>query len=323
MKAAEPTCACRWLAFAVLSACTVPFVTLAEPGISCSADRPVAEIGSAVKLRVFVAPMAAPNLQVSWHVSAGTIEGNSTEVLWKLQGVASGFQKATATVRSAQGNLSDCSLEIVATEPERGGQPVKRESTRFFLEKGQKEEAGYGLYSYILLGGPPTDSSRARYLCAIDAYLALLLPLEDLQDSVDRSKLNVTYLPVRTAVPPQVTSQWLLDNYDFARARVLLDLLPGDHREGPYIVSSASPLSRSGALNSRYLYQNLSTVPVDPKDLVSWWVREFENQAAQERFWSPSAAENLALRMRTTISVLATGLPEVQKQVSSWVAWVK
>ena len=322
MKVAEP-CTYRWFAFAVLWACAVPLVTVAEPEISCSADRPVAEIGSAVTLRVFVAPTAARNLQVSWRVSAGTIEGKNTEVVWKLQAVPSGFQKATAMVRSAQGKLPDCSLEIVATEPERGGQPTKRESTRFFLDKAKKEEAGFGLYSYILLGGPPTDSSRGRYLRAIDAYIALLLPLEDLQDSVDHRKLNVTYLPVRAAVPPQVTSQWLLDNYDFARARVLLDLLPGDHREGPYIVSSATPLSRSGALNSRYLYQNLSTVPVDPKDLVSWWVREFENQAAQERFWSPSVAENFALRMRTTISVLATGLPEVQKQVSTWVAWVK
>jgi hypothetical protein len=45
------------------------------------------------------------------------------------------------------------------------------------------------------------------------------------------------------------------------------------------------------------------------------------NLAAQERFWEPRTAEVLTLKLRSTISVLAIGLPEVKKQLASWVSW--
>ncbi len=291
--------------------------------VSCSPEKPVAEIGSSLRVRVFVAVAQERSQQFAWKVSAGTIQGSGSEVVWNLKGVPSGYSKATVTITNGGTRFAECSVEVIVTEPERGEHPMSRETTRTFLARNQKEEAGYGLYSYLLLGSTPTDASRVRYLRAIDAYLDLILPLDDLQENVAHNKLNITYLLVKIPVPAHPTAEWLLENYDFGRARVLLDLLPGEHREGPYIVSALNPLSGADAPSKRYLYQDLSTVPTEPKDLVSWWIREFQNQAAQERFWDPQTVENLALRIRTTISVLATGLPEVQKQVATWVAWAK
>lgn len=341
MNQAHPKTASRVLAFALFLACAPPSLSASEPPapresapapqspgvqVSCSPEKPVAEIGSLLKLRVFVAAGQEQSRRYSWQVSAGTIQGSGSEVLWNLSGVPSGYNQASVNVTNAtnpEAKSAECSVQVIATEPERGMHPMLRETTRTFLPKGQKEEAGYGLYSYLLLGSPPTDASRVRYLSAMEAYLNLMLPLDDLEETVAHNKLNITYLPVKAPVPPHPTPQWLLDNYDFVRARVLLDLLSGPHREGPYIVSTLTPLSGVDALATHYLYQDLSTVPTDPKDLVSWWIREFQNQAAQERFWDPQTMDTLALRIRTTISVLATGLPEVQKQVATWIAWAK
>jgi hypothetical protein len=334
----HPSSAPRALAFAIFLCCYCKLLSAEEPfargasqldpkatsmEVSCSPEQPVAEIGSVIRVRVFASAGQEQIQSYAWKVSVGTIQGSGSEVQWNLTEAPSGFSKATVTVTNAGTKVGDCSMEVIVTEPERGAKLMLRETTRTFLSKVQKEEAGYGLYSYLLLGSPPTDASRVRYLMAIEAYLNLILPLDDLQETVDHKKLNITYLPLKTPVPARPTSQWLLDNYDFARARVLLDLIGGGYREGPYIISSLRPLSGTDALSTKYLFQDLSTVPTNPKDLVSWWIREFQNQAAQERFWTPQSVEILALRIRTTISVLATGLPEVQKQVATWVAWAK
>lgn len=338
MNLTHPSSAARALALAILLCCYCKLPSAEEPfprgaarldtkatsmEVSCSPDQPVAEIGSVIRVRVFASAGQQQIQRYTWRVSVGSILGSGSEVQWNLAGAPSGFSKATVTVTNAGTKVGECSMEVIVTEPERAARPVLRETTRTFLSKVQKEEAGYGLYSYLLLGSPPTDASRVRYLRAIEAYLNLILPLDDLQETVDHKKLNITYLPLKNPVPARPTSQWLLDNYDFGRARVLLDLIGGGYREGPYIVSSLRPLSGADALTTKYLFQDLSTVPTDPKDLVSWWIREFQNQAAQERFWTPQSVEILALRIRTTISVLAMGLPEVQKQVAAWVAWAK
>lgn len=151
--------------------------------------------------------------------------------------------------------------------------------------------------------------------------MALIQTVSDLEDYVSADKLNITYFPIKSPLPADPTAEWLLDNYDFARARVLLDLLPGSHDAGPYFVSVLKPLSRTERLSGQYLFQNLSAVPAEPQDLISSWILYFMNQAAQERFGEPKTVELLTLKLRTTISVLATGLPEVKKQLASWVTW--
>ena len=88
--------------------------------------------------------------------------------------------------------------------------------------------------------------------------------------------------------------------------------------EGPYIVSTLNPLSGTERLSSKYLYQDLSLVP---PHLVSLWVREFMNQAEQEHFWEERKAVQLVLKLRTTIGVLAIGLPDVQAGLRQWIVW--
>ena len=290
--------------------------------VSCSPDSPLVQPGTELRVRAFVVLLQEEKLQYAWTTTAGKIQSSNSETTWSLTGVLPGRYKATVVVSSPKTKVGECSVSVFVVEGERGGAaPAARETARGFLVKGQKEKAGYGLYSYFLLGSPPTESGRARYVKAIEAYLKLIPTVSDLEDYVSADKLNITYFPVKSPLPANPTVDWLLENYDFARARVLLDLLPGVHNAGPYFVSGLKPLSGAEQLTGQYLFQNLSAVPTEPQDLISLWILEFMNLAAQERFWEPKTAELLTLKLRSTISVLAAGLPEVKKQLASWVAW--
>ena len=327
---------CRHVFVALLVQCSFSLVAAATPDslaraaqdgtspeaqVSCSPDKPLTQSGTDVHVRVFAALPQEQKLQYAWTASAGNVRGSDSEASWSLKDVLPGRYKATVVVSRAGRKVADCSVSVFVVEAERGAAAPARETGRSFLMKGEKEKVGYGLYSYFLLGAPPTNSSRARYVKAIQAYLHLMPTVSDLEDYVSADKLNITYFPVKTLPPANPTVDWLLDNYDFARARVFLDLLDGTHNTGPYFVSVLKPLSGMAKLPGQYLYQNLSAVPAEPPDLISSWVLEFMNLAAQERFWEPKTAELLTLKLRSTISVLAAGLPEVKKQLASWVAW--
>jgi hypothetical protein len=116
--------------------------------------------------------------------------------------------------------------------------------------------------------------------------------------NIPQRTLNITYLPVR--MPPErpvldqladekytSVAEWLLKQYDYERARVLLKDLAGAQREGPYIVSVLKPPAWNSSLSRPYLFQDQSAVP---PHLISAWTKEFLNQAAQEQFWQERTA---------------------------------
>lgn len=213
------------------------------------------------------------------------------------------------------------------------GPPEGRETGRDYLIGKQSEKEGYGLYSYLLFDSPPTEATRERYLRAIDAYLTIP-PISSMEAFLPRRQLNITYLLLEDRPPNYVAkclrsqcitrekavAEWVLNHYNYARARVLLRALPGIHRDGPYIVSHFKPLTGRESLSGQYLYQNLSWVP---ESLVLSWVKEFLKQAAQEHFWEEKTARQLVLKLRTAIEILAVGMPDVLEAMDRLIAWVR
>jgi hypothetical protein len=165
------------------------------------------------------------------------------------------------------------------------------------------ETPGYGLYSYLLFGSPPGDGARERHPRP-EAYVGLIPDIAALERYIPPRELNIAYVPLTAAPDRQAAADRLLAQYDYARARSILRFLAGGNREGPYIVSALRPLggtAATAALPNPYLFQDLSTAP---PHLVASWVKEFLNQAAQERFWEERSAERFALKLRVTVGVL-------------------
>ena len=287
--------------------------------LTCSAESPVISKGEALALWAWAKSQAGRKPEYRWSADAGAITGRGHEVKWDLAGVQPRPRAYQATVKVSppSDDLSTCSIQVFVSEEERG----TRETGRSFLVKGASEAAGYGLYSYLLLGSRPTASSRERYLKALQAYLNSIEKVTKLQAYFPHGRLNIAYLPIEVPAKSEPSADWLIDKYDFARARLLLDALPGNLRDGPYIISVLKPLG-SGSKGDHYLFQDLSGVPAKNGDIVSWWVREFLNQAAQEHYWEPRTAGLLVLKLRTTIGVLAEGLPDVQKSLGDWISWL-
>jgi hypothetical protein len=205
--------------------------------------------------------------------------------------------------------------------PTRGGTITM--SVRQVLPAGRAEEAGYGLYSYLLLASPPaTDIQRARYLSAVRAYLDLA-EIGEIEGRrlASREELNITYFPVRR-VPPDSSAATFLAHHDHARAQLLLARVPGldRSRPGPFLISGRIPLTRPAGPPGRILVQDLSSVPAH---LVHLWVRQFLAQAEDERVWAGEVGqESFALRLRTLVAQGAEGLPDVRNGITGWIQWV-
>lgn len=242
---------------------------------------------------------------------------------WDLAGLPPGTYAAAVRVTDAVGGSSECVVRVIVRRDTGARRPAlgpARETAAALLVAGGGEAELYGLYSYLLLGAPPDAGVRERYLRAIDAFWTLIPELAGLEQYVPRAELNVAYMPVTGAPGARPSAEWLLDHYDYARARSLLRHVPGAHRDGPYLVSTLRPLGRTGAPMGQHLFQDLSRVP---PHLAASWVKEFLNQAAQERFWDERTGSKLALRLRVTVGILGEGLPEVRKGLDGWITWIR
>ncbi len=207
------------------------------------------------------------------------------------------------------------------------------ETARDFLVGHQPEEAGYGLYSYLLFGSPPTPASRDRYVAAIAAYLAFISRRADLEEYVPRAQLNITYLFLTEPPPPEVAdiragdlpaggdmapAVWILEHYDYARARAVLHAIPGAHVEGPYIVSALAPLPGTPGASGGHLEQDLSHVP---PEFAAAWMKTFLAQAAQPTSWGSGTLRQTALTLRQTLAVAADKWPPIQRALEKWITW--
>ena len=312
--------------------------------IACSPAKPVVRPGETVVLRVWTDPAKGGILTYYWEVSAGKIQGTGSEVTWNFAEVLQGTHTATTFVVHPTGETEKCSVQVLVEPPEAqdgitdwsppsaaghdAGSAARGGITGWsLLLTGAKEKPGYGLYSYILFGTRPTEETRERYLKTLEAYVSLQESIASLEASgIPVHRLNITYVPVTEMPPDRPTAQWLLDHYDFPRARAILSVLPGGYRsEGPYIISHLSPLSEIKQLGSRYLYQDLSLIM--PR-IISGYAREFLSQAAQEHYyWEERTARQLALKLRNILSLMARAVPEIKgamkelKDIRDMIKW--
>ncbi len=206
-------------------------------------------------------------------------------------------------------------------EPAGGGTDLPVRETGFdWLTRGSDEVPGFSLYSYFLLGSRPTHSTRPRYLMAIAALLGRVPHVEKLTDvGCELTGLNVTYIPVLEPPPAGIDERWVLDNYDFERARILLASFPGRHRRGPYIFSVESPLGGLGTPASRHLKQDLSSCSTR---LLDAWITVYLDQASRRDFDRPDRMQILRVGIRDGIARAAEQVEGVTVAIADLTAWI-
>ncbi len=193
-----------------------------------------------------------------------------------------------------------------------------------FLVDNQVEEEGYGLYSYLLFGSHPTDVNRDLYLQAILACIKMpsIKRLEKV--GFHRRELNATYIPILNPLPAAkagISPDWVLENYDYARARLLLrNLHSGAYRNGPYIISTLTPLSSHKNLSEGYLHQDLSRIPHTQPNLVYAWVKEFLERVSRPGPKDKTTMKQFVIELCTAISIIAEHLPDVHDAAVKWLS---
>jgi hypothetical protein len=197
-----------------------------------------------------------------------------------------------------------------------------------FLASGQDEEAGFGLYSYVLLRRPASDADKRRNLLAVQSLIMRIPPVKAfLRQGVVKPNLNVTYIPLRQGASGEPEPQWVVDNYDYDRSGVLLTLIGLDSGPGPYIISVLRPLAGGQVAPEHCLRQDMSSVPAR-LDLMTAWISTFTQRAAQKYFWNDDALSHLRLELRTDIAIVAEGSKtvglqwlSVKKRIASLISW--
>jgi hypothetical protein len=192
------------------------------------------------------------------------------------------------------------------------------------LPSNEHEIAGYGLYSYILLTHQPDDSEKSRYRAFLRAIISLPTA-EQLGRYVERSHINITYLLVNS-IPHDWDREsgdarvdFLIANYDYARATAIAAALPQQVNSGPRIVSVLTPMVIF-APPRPVLYQDLSRAQ---PTLMTAYVQQFVNQAAQGRFWEQGTLSQFSLNLRNLLETSAVGLGLAKEAVAGWIKFLQ
>jgi hypothetical protein len=325
-----------WLVVAVLAPQTARAQTDSRNTameILCLTDRPAIDQGASTRLQAWAAtpdgqPFAQP-IAFEWEVTAGVVQGTGSDVQWNLSGVKieSGefHKKVTATVKATAAGVSasTCAVEVFIGKKEDAGPPPSDRgglrSARRYLLPDQKEEAGFGLYSYLLFPAPPqTQEQKARYLKTLESCLLVMQSVEDhIQRRRRPSELNATHIPVKK-IPKysQVSAEWAANTlavYDYATAQKLLDKLDKTYQRGPYLISvGKQPLSDMATPIQAHLLQDFTgKVP----ELVSNVVDLFMYRAAQQRTWTDESLRSFGLYLRNLLAVAGKVTPDVASAV--------
>ncbi len=305
--------------------------------VTCAPERPVATVGETIAVRAWVTnahgePLAGTP-RLTWRATSGKIAGGG-QAAWSLDNVVFSTVgtftllvplTATVDVDAPGYGRGRCELEVLvraqtsamAGDPASARRRAERLTARMLLVRGKTEATEYGLRSYLIFSTPPRDEvERERYLKAIDAYVRVLVPAEDLlAQNVRASRLNVTMFPaVKTVELPEslddpssarAVAVELLAAYDYARARELLsDLGISAVGRGPYLISREVPPSASAG---RLLIDMTGVSPALIWDWMTWfcWL------SGQERSWSELALKQLGLNLRNIIAVTGSVTPVV------------
>lgn len=188
----------------------------------------------------------------------------------------------------------------------------------------EKEESGFGLYSYALLTHAPLESELPKYRAFLKA-LVELPTAKGLGGYLPKIRINITYLPLTSSALAWsifTTDQkvdYVLSHYDYARGAAMLASLPEQTGAGPVLTSVLTPLSFD-QFPHPVLVQDMSTAQAV---LMEDYVKEFVDQAAKDHFWEAKTLAAFSLGLQNALQTAAVGLGMSQDAVKNWIHYFK
>jgi hypothetical protein len=307
-------------------------IVAADTVVACAPSRISATPSDTVILRVYADPPLTASTTTTWRVTAGRLldaappdSTNGATARWLLSDAGVGRFTAEARVARGDALVGTCSLSVVLTPPtdNMGSLP----SAGVFLVNGAKEAEGYGAYSYLLFGAPPSPERKPRYRAAIARVLAAAPDIASYDAQLPHARLSVNYLPVdvplnwANAAKDTTFADSVLAHYQYATAPTLLGWIDGPHLDGPYLVTVPAPLSTTKPVKEQMIFQDLSRITSD--QLVAPWVDAFLAQSKQLQWCDPSALQRFPLVLRTAIGSVALGIPSVKAAMKDWSGWLE
>jgi hypothetical protein len=272
--------------------------------LACAPSTPVALPGEAVRLYEWANLPDGGKPIYAWTVSSGEVKPAGGNVFsWKSAKDATGVLTADGELRTGSTVQARCLVEVQAI-----ASPTAALDSGMLLAASQ-EAAGAGLYSYLLISAAVNPEVQRS---ALGSWLPLNGAVAELRRVLKPNEAIALGVPVLEKPSGKPDADWVLQHYDFARAKALLDTVAPSAKPGMYIVSSLQPISKSRA---PYLVQDLSAAT---PALAASWVEAFINQAAQERTWNAAEEASLVDQLRATVLSLAKDvkLPVLMK----WIA---
>jgi hypothetical protein len=304
------------------------------PLITCTADKPMVRVNQKIDISVWVPKRQLTDGILEWAPpTGGTILGNPPHSIWDFTGVGAGAYRATAILSRDSVEVGRCSVVVlVALETETKG--AKLLTGRSLLVGNQsdvpKDGSEYGLYSYLILLNPPADDEREKYLIIIATFLRKSPEILELEAyGVPKSDLNIAYIPLDERPDQafnkhvasknfQAAAAWVLNHYNYNRAKVLVRWITKNGIRGPLIVSYPMPLGGQSALDEKHLLvQDYAEIP---ENLSLRLIQKFFDRAGQTS-WSSNGLEAFAERVVIIFSVIAEGAGKAKDVVDDWVLW--
>lgn len=167
-----------------------------------------------------------------------------------------------------------------------------------FLVAGQLEEADYGLYSYLLFAEDDANAN-ARNRAAFEVFFTDPVSMGGVFSSrLDKSQINMTYIPISGEPPEGAGVEWFLENHDFKLSRHVLKSVDAPSSDGPYLVTSLFPLSGGeSAASGAVLVQDLAWVT---PEMTGRWVQAYLRDSGGARVWNELHLSDLMMTMRTS-----------------------
>lgn len=291
----------------------------------CSADRVALYAHDSTFLH-FLAEDENVMEDLEWKVDIGTLYyTKENQTLWKIGTILPGIYYA----RAFSNKKEICKVRVVVNYRDIDLRGEHRVSGKAFLVGNEKEQGGYGLYSYLLIPRASADQNE-KYIGIISAILKLN-DIESLAEYIPKSSLNMFLVPVNEKVPKlymtieeeedyRKAAQWILSHYNFTRSEAILSTIETNNLPGPFVISVEDPNHLANLDNVNYLYQNLTNLP---DHLNEVWMRTFLNQAQQEEFWNTNTMNTFFYKIRLSIAVMAESVQSVEEATRHLLDWRK